>query len=122
MILTKIEKKNIEWDTSPRPSDSLNKINIEGLKDMVILLKVFQDVITLIQHGDRPTLHMVYVGLNKLKLDLSGYDVESDGEQIIIDDRHEGNTTICRKYMFSNLFLGNDFFRKRLKQLLSLMF
>ena len=69
---------------------NINKIHIEGLRDLVILLKTFEDVITLIQHGDRPTLHMVYVGLNKLKLHLSGEDIDPNGEQIIIDDRHEG--------------------------------
>jgi hypothetical protein len=63
---------------------------------MVTLLKIFQDVITLIQHGDRPTLHMVYVGLNKLKLHLSGVDVDSNGEQIIIDDRHAGSGIILK--------------------------
>ncbi len=57
---------------------------------MAILLKTFEEVIVLIQHGDRPSLHMVYAGLNKLKLHLSGEDIDSDGTQIIIDDRHEG--------------------------------
>ena len=91
---------------------------------MAILLKTFEDVISLIQHSDRPTLHMVYVGLNKLKLHLSGEDINSDGEQIIIDDRHEGTEDflkfiqICVPY----LYLGTDFFRKRFKQLLMIMF
>ncbi|CAM2699933.1 unnamed protein product [Rotaria socialis] len=75
-------------------------------RDLVVLLKTFQDVITLIQHGDRPTLHLVYVGLNKLKRHLSGEDIGNNGDEIIIDDRHE----------------GTDFFRKRLKKLLMLMF
>jgi len=88
IILTKttIEKQKI----------NLNRINVEGLRDMVTLLKTFQDVITLIQHGDRPTLHMVYVGLNKLKLHLSGVDVDSNGEKIIIDDRHAGSGIILK--------------------------
>lgn len=58
---------------------------------MVTLLKTFEDVIVLIQHGDRPSLHMVYVGLNKLKLHLSGKDIDSDGMPIVISDRHDGN-------------------------------
>jgi hypothetical protein len=58
---------------------------------LVVLLKTFEDVILLIQHGDRPSLHMVYVGLNKLKLHLSGEDVDSNGVQIVINDRHEGS-------------------------------
>jgi hypothetical protein len=70
---------------------NLNKINIDGLKDMVILLETFHDVIKLIQTGDRPSLYMVYVGLNKLKLHLTGKDVDSDGDIILINDRHEGN-------------------------------
>ncbi len=70
---------------------NLNKISVEGLKDLVILLETFKNVTKMIQHGDRPSLHMVYVGLNKLKLHLSGEDMNSDGEKIIIDDRHEGN-------------------------------
>jgi len=91
---------------------------------MAILLKTFEEVIVLIQHGDRPSLHMVYVGLNKLKLHLSGEDVDCDGAQIIIDDRHEGSEKILKiaQIYTSNMFLGTNFFRKRLKQMLSLMF
>lgn len=69
---------------------NINRINPEGLKDLVILLKAFEDVVTLIRHGDRPTLHMVYVGLNKLKSHLSGKDIDCNGEQIVIDDRQQG--------------------------------
>ena len=70
---------------------NLTKINVEGLRDLTVLLKTFENVIVSIQYGDRPSLHMVYVGLNKLKLHLSGEDVDSNGAQIRIDDRHEGN-------------------------------
>jgi hypothetical protein len=77
--------------TAEKQKINLNKINIDGLKDMVILLETFQDVIKLIQTGDRPTLHMVYVALNKLKLHLEGKDVDANGNPILIDDRHEGN-------------------------------
>ena len=65
---------------------------------MIRLLETFQDVIKLIQTGDRPTLHMVYVGLNKLKLHLEGKDVDSNGDPILIDDRHEGNDYL-QKFM-----------------------
>ena len=34
-------------------------------------------------------LHMVYVGLNKLKLHLSSESIDSGDEQIIIDGRPE---------------------------------
>ncbi|CAF3218861.1 unnamed protein product [Rotaria sp. Silwood2] len=34
---------------------NINRINVKGLRDLAILLKTFEDVITLIQHGDRPT-------------------------------------------------------------------
>jgi hypothetical protein len=74
-----------------KQKSNLNKININGLKDMVILLETFQDVIKLIQTGDRPTLHMVYVCLNKLKLHLEGKDVDANGDLILISDRHEGD-------------------------------
>lgn len=77
--------------TVEKQKTNLNKININGLKDLVVLLKTFQDVILLIQTGDRPTLHMVYVCLNKLKLHLNGEDINSDGEPILINDRHDGN-------------------------------
>ncbi|CAF4438682.1 unnamed protein product [Didymodactylos carnosus] len=62
----------------------INKINIEGIKDLVCLLKPFKHVSTLVQTGDRPSLHMVYVAINKLE--------------------------------------RNNFFRQRLRQLLSTMF
>jgi len=68
----------------------LNKINIDGLKDIILLLDTFQHVIKLIQTGDRPTLHMVYVCLNKLQLHLKGKDIDANGDLIIINDRHEG--------------------------------
>ncbi|CAF4346227.1 unnamed protein product, partial [Rotaria magnacalcarata] len=76
--------------TAEKQKININRINIEGLRDLVVLLKTFQDVITLIQHGDRPSLHLVYVGLNKLKLHLSYDDIDNNGNEIIIDDRHEG--------------------------------
>lgn len=77
--------------TAEKQRINLTRINIEGLKDLALLLKTFENVIVSIQYGDRPSLHMVYVGLNKLKLHLSGEDVDSNGAQIQIDDRHEGN-------------------------------
>ncbi|CAF1375258.1 unnamed protein product [Rotaria sordida] len=92
--------------TAEKQKLNINRINVEGLRDLVMLLKTFEDIIRLIQHGDRPTLHMVYVGLNKLKSHLSGEDVDCNGERILMDDRHE----------------GTDFFRQRLKQLLMVMF
>ncbi|CAF4653371.1 unnamed protein product, partial [Didymodactylos carnosus] len=49
---------------------------------------------------------MVYVAINKLERHLEGKDIDQDGKCIIIDDRHE----------------GNNFFRQRLRQLLSTMF
>lgn len=77
--------------TAEKQKVNLNKINVDGLKDMTVLLGTFQDVIKLIQTGDRPSLHMVYVGLNKLKLHLTGKDIDSSGDPILINDRHEGN-------------------------------
>ncbi|CAF1419094.1 unnamed protein product [Adineta steineri] len=92
--------------TTEKQNVNINKININGLKDIVILLQTFQDVIKLIQTGDRPSLHMVYVCLNKLQLHLNGKDIDPNGDLIIINDRHE----------------GTEFFRQRKKQLLSVMF
>jgi len=40
---------------------------------------------------------MVYVGLNKLKLHLSGEDIDSNGLPIVIDDRHQGNESFFLK-------------------------
>ena len=59
-----------------------------------------------------------------MKLHLSGEDINSDGEQIIIDDRHEGTEDFLKfiQICVSYLYLGTDFFRKRLKQLLMIMF
>lgn len=68
----------------------LKRINIDSVKDMVVLLGTFQEVMTLIQTGDRPTLHMVYVGINKISIHLHGTDVDSNGDTIVIDDRHDG--------------------------------
>lgn len=66
---------------------------------------------------------MVYVGLNKLKIHLSGDDIDSSGEQLIVDDRHEGTKNFFKFILIyvPYLYLGTDFFRKRLKQLLMIM-
>ena len=60
-----------------------------GLKNLVRLLSVFKDVSILLQTGTRPSLHMAYIAMNKLKRRLDGSDVDKNGETITIDDRHE---------------------------------
>ncbi|CAF3486506.1 unnamed protein product [Rotaria socialis] len=92
--------------SNTKQSFKLNKINIDGLKDLVRLLTVFKDVSILVQTGARPSLHMAYIALNKLEHHLNGNDVDVNGDFIPIDDRHEGTV----------------FFRKRLLQLLRTMF
>lgn len=72
-------------------SFKLNHINIDGLKDLIILLKEFKNASLLVQTGIRPSLHMAYVCINKLERHLNGTDVDEDGESINLDDRHEGN-------------------------------
>ena len=66
--------------TAEKQKLNINRINVEGLRDLVILLKTFEDVITLIQHGDCPTLHMVHIGLSRLKSHLFDEDIDSNGE------------------------------------------
>ncbi|CAF1224626.1 unnamed protein product [Rotaria sordida] len=92
--------------TNNKQTFKLNKINVDGLKDLICLLSVFKDVCILVQTGTRPSLHMAYIAMNKLKRHLSGTDVDENGESITIDDRHE----------------GTEFFRRRLLQLLRTMF
>lgn len=69
----------------------VNKINIDGLRDLIALLSIFKNVSILVQTGVRPSLHMAYIAINKLEHHLSGTDVDNDGELIQIDDLHEGN-------------------------------
>jgi hypothetical protein len=76
--------------TKTKQSIKLSKINIDGLKDLVCLLSVFKDVSLLVQTGNRPSLHMAYIAMNKLQHHLNGTDIDRDGESIRIDDRHEG--------------------------------
>jgi hypothetical protein len=76
--------------TNNKQSIKLNKINIDGLKDLICLLSVFKDVSFLVQTGNRPSLHMAYIAMNKLEHHLNGTDIDKDGESITIDDRHEG--------------------------------
>jgi hypothetical protein len=76
--------------TNNKQSIKLNKINIDGLKDLICLLSVFKDVSLLVQTGNRPSLHMAYIAMNKLEHHLNGTDIDKDGESITIDDRHEG--------------------------------
>ncbi|CAF4086103.1 unnamed protein product [Rotaria sordida] len=92
--------------TNNKQTFKLNKINVDGLKDLICLLSVFKDVCILVQTGTRPSLHMAYIAMNKLERHLSGTDVDENGESITIDDRHE----------------GTEFFRRRLLQLLRTMF
>ena len=72
-------------------SFKLNNINIDALKDLICLLKEFKNVSLLVQTGTRPSLHMAYIGINKLEHHLNGTDVDENGDIINIDDRHEGN-------------------------------
>ena len=76
--------------TNNKQSFKLNKINCDGLKNLIHLLSVFKDVSILLQTGTRPSLHMAYIAMNKLKYRLDGSDVDENGEAITIDDRHEG--------------------------------
>ena len=80
----------ISKSTNTTQSIKLSKINIDGLKDLVCLLSVFKDVSLLVQTGNRPSLHMAYIAMNKLQHHLNGTDIDRDGESIAIDDRHEG--------------------------------
>ena len=72
-------------------SFKLNNINIDALKDLICLLKEFKNVSLLVQTGTRPSLHMAYIGINKLEHHFNGTDVDENGDIINIDDRHEGN-------------------------------
>jgi len=76
--------------TNTKQSIKLRKINIDGLKDLVCLLSVFKGVSLLVQTGNRPSLHMAYIAMNKLEHHLNGTDIDRDGESITTDDRHEG--------------------------------
>ena len=53
--------------STTKQSIKLNKINIDELKDLVCLLSVFKDVSLLVQTGNRPSLHMAYIAMNKLE-------------------------------------------------------
>ena len=89
----------------------LKRINIDAVKDMVVLLGTFQEVMKLIPTGDRPTLQMVYVGINKISIHLRGSDVDSNGETILIDDHHDGkNTPKRRETVKVNFIFRNKFF------------
>ena len=79
----------------------LNNINIDALKDLIHLLNEYKNVSLLAQTGTRPSLHMAYVGINKLEHHLNGNDVDENGEVIPIDDRHEGNIKRCGSRMYS---------------------
>ncbi|CAF1162410.1 unnamed protein product [Rotaria magnacalcarata] len=68
----------------------LNNINIDALKDLIGQLSEFKNVSSLVQTDTRPSLHMAYICINKLERHLSGTDVNADGENIDIYDRHQG--------------------------------
>ena len=76
--------------TNNKQSFKLNKINCDGLKDLIRLLSVFKDVSILLQTGTPPSLHTAYIAMNKLERHLDGSGVDENGETITIDDRHEG--------------------------------
>ena len=103
----------------------MNKINIDGLKDLIRLLNDFKNVSLLVQTGTRPSLHMAYVGIHKLEGHLNGTDVDANGETINIDDRHEGRTKLNENNIFFMViifFSRTELFpKKRLVQLLQSM-
>ena len=47
-----------------------------------------KNVSLLVQTSTRPSLHMTYMSINKLERHVSGTDVDENGENINIDDRH----------------------------------
>ncbi|CAF2047774.1 unnamed protein product [Rotaria magnacalcarata] len=77
--------------TNTKPSIKLHKINSDGLKDLIRPLSVFKDVSTLVQTGTRPSLHMAYIGGNKLEYHLNGSDADENGDSVPMDNRHEGD-------------------------------
>jgi hypothetical protein len=77
--------------SSTQYSFRLNSINTDALKDLIRLLNEFKNVSLLVQTGNRPSLHMAYICINKLEHHLNGTDVDANGDVINIDDRHEGN-------------------------------
>ncbi|CAF1467484.1 unnamed protein product, partial [Didymodactylos carnosus] len=78
----------------------------EDLLLVICLLKQFKHVSTIVQTVSCPSLHMVYIGCNKLERHLTGDGVDKNGNIILLDDRHE----------------GTNFFRQRLIQFLVSMF
>ena len=106
-------------------SFKLNHIHIDALKDLILLLREFKNVSLLAQTGNRPSLHMAYICINKLERHLNGTDVNGDSQTINIDDRHDGNikTVKCNiLFFFIAFFTGTNFFRQRLIQLLKCKF
>ncbi|CAF1445316.1 unnamed protein product [Adineta ricciae] len=84
--------------TNSRQSIKLNKINVDGQKDLICLLSVFRDVSLLIQTGNRSSLHMAYIAMNKLEHHLNGTDVDKEGESITLNDRHEAAAVLHPLY------------------------
>ena len=109
--------------TNNKQCFKLNRINIDGLRDLIGLLSVFKDVSLLVQTGARPSLHMAYIAINKLERHLNGTDVDKEGQTIGIDDLHEGDRqNFINQFNQFFFILGTEFFRKRLFQLLRTMF
>jgi hypothetical protein len=89
----------------------LSKINVEGLKDLTSLLSVIKQFSILVQTGTCPSLHMAYIAINKLERQLTGTDVDENGDAITIDDRHEGDYhTLVERNILYDLFSFRDGF------------
>lgn len=67
-------------------SSKLNRINIDGFRDLIALLSTFKDVSLLVRTGARLSPHMASISRNKLESHLSVKNVDKEGETISIDD------------------------------------
>ncbi|CAF3359819.1 unnamed protein product [Rotaria socialis] len=106
-------------------SFKLNNINIDALKDLICLLKEFKNVSLLVQICTRPSLHMAYIGINKLEHHLTGADFDQNDDLINIDDRREAAILhpLYRELTFATSYFKSTadmYIREQLDEILGL--
>ncbi|CAF4794607.1 unnamed protein product [Rotaria socialis] len=101
-------------------SFKLNNINIDALKDLICLLKEFKNVSLLVQICTRPSLHMAYIGINKLEHHLTGADFDQNDDLINIDDRREGTDFFSKTPAAIIKITADMYIREQLDEILGL--
>ena len=72
----------------------INDLNEQYLKQLVLLLKPFRDMMIIIQRGNKPSLHLVSLCFITLKDVLNSYESLKEYNKEHNEEEHDGRSQI----------------------------